>query len=164
MGNYAFIDSNNIYLGLEELGWRVDYKKFRRYLEEKHNITKAYQFFGYMKKNEGLYRDLRKAGYELKFKEVIHDHTGKPKGNIDTELTLQAMIDYGKYEQAVIIASDGDYNCLVRHLLNQGKLKIVLATEPEATSSLLKRGSGKDNYKIDFLNYKHIKNQIQYIK
>jgi uncharacterized LabA/DUF88 family protein len=117
---------------------------------------------GYLPENEGLYHDLRKAGYELIFKKVISDGKGKPKGNVDAELVLQAMIDYGKYDQAVIVASDGDYNCLVRHLHQQDKLSIVLATDPGTTSKLLKRGSGKDNYRIEFLNHEHIKNKIQY--
>ena len=41
---------------------------------------------------------------------------GKPKGNVDAELVLQAMIDYQDYERAVIVTSDGDFACLVRYL------------------------------------------------
>jgi len=33
--NYAFIDSQNLNLGIKELGWDLDFKKFRRYLKEK---------------------------------------------------------------------------------------------------------------------------------
>lgn len=30
--NYAFIDSQNINLGIQELGWKLDWKEFRRHL------------------------------------------------------------------------------------------------------------------------------------
>ncbi|MBU2542149.1 hypothetical protein KJ785_01145 [Patescibacteria group bacterium] len=33
--NFAFIDSQNLHLGISSLGWKLDYKKFRRYLKEK---------------------------------------------------------------------------------------------------------------------------------
>jgi len=32
--NYAFIDGQNLYLGVDELGWQLDYKKLRVYLYE----------------------------------------------------------------------------------------------------------------------------------
>lgn len=34
--NYAFIDSNNLNLAIQELGWKLDFKRFRIYLKEKH--------------------------------------------------------------------------------------------------------------------------------
>ncbi len=30
--NYAFIDSQNLNLGIKKLGWKLDYRKFRVYL------------------------------------------------------------------------------------------------------------------------------------
>jgi len=33
--NFAFIDSQNVNLGIKELGWKLDWKKFRVYLKEK---------------------------------------------------------------------------------------------------------------------------------
>ena len=38
--NYAFIDSQNLNLGIQKLGWKLDYRKFRVYLKEKYNIQK----------------------------------------------------------------------------------------------------------------------------
>ena len=32
--NYAFIDSQNLNLGIQKLGWKLDYQKFRVYLTE----------------------------------------------------------------------------------------------------------------------------------
>jgi len=39
--NYAFIDSQNLNLGVQrDLGWKLDYKKFRVYLREKLEYKK----------------------------------------------------------------------------------------------------------------------------
>ena len=43
--NYAFIDSQNLNLGIQKLGWKLDYKKFRVYPKEKYNIQKAYMVY-----------------------------------------------------------------------------------------------------------------------
>lgn len=37
--NYAFIDAQNLYLAIKELGWKIDYKKFRIYLKEKYKVA-----------------------------------------------------------------------------------------------------------------------------
>jgi len=31
--NYAFIDSQNLNLGIQSLGWKLDFAKFHRYLK-----------------------------------------------------------------------------------------------------------------------------------
>lgn len=37
--NYAFIDSQNLNLGIQKLGWKLDYRKFRVYLAEKYGVN-----------------------------------------------------------------------------------------------------------------------------
>jgi len=39
--NFAFIDSQNLNLGVRELGWLLDFKRFRVYLAEKYGVRKA---------------------------------------------------------------------------------------------------------------------------
>ena len=46
--NYTFIDSQNLNLGIQSLGWRLDYRRFRIYLKEKYDITVAYLFLGFI--------------------------------------------------------------------------------------------------------------------
>lgn len=45
--NFAFIDAQNLNLGVKSLGWRLDYKRFRIYLKEKYQVSAAYFFIGY---------------------------------------------------------------------------------------------------------------------
>ena len=55
---YAFIDSQNLYLGISDSGWNLDYQKFRNYLRTKYRVSKAYLFIGYVPKNTNLYKYL----------------------------------------------------------------------------------------------------------
>ena len=42
--NYAFIDSQNLNMGIKELGWKLDWKRFRIYLKEKYSVSTAHLF------------------------------------------------------------------------------------------------------------------------
>lgn len=52
---YAFIDSQNLNLGIRSQGWVLDFKKFRLYLKNKYHVEKAYLFIGMVPGNEQLY-------------------------------------------------------------------------------------------------------------
>ncbi len=145
--NFAFIDGQNVYLGIRALGWSIDWRRFRIHLKEHYGVTQAYYFIGYLPENAGLYRNLQRYGYIVVHKPVTY-RDGKPKGNVDAELVLQAMIDFREYEKAVLVTSDGDFSCLVRYLAEQGKLERVLSPNRAGCSALLKRATGP---RIDFL-------------
>lgn len=156
--NFAFIDSQNVNLGIRDLGWKLDWKKFRVYLKEKYGVETAYMFIGYIEENQDLYLSLQKNGYILIFKEILRNKDGFVKGNCDAELVLQAMIDYKKYEKAVIVSGDGDFACLVRHLKKQNKLMKVLVPNTTKYSALLKKAAA--NECLDFMN--NLKNKLAY--
>lgn len=157
--NYAFIDGNNLHLSTVELGWKLGHLKFRTFLRDKYSITLAYYFIGYVQENESLYDNLTKSGFTLIFKEIAHDAGGDIKGNVDAELVLQAMIDINEYDQALIVTSDGDFACLVRYLLKEGKLIRVLAASKGGCSSLLSKAAGPN---IDYLDY--LRDKLEYKK
>ncbi len=157
--NYAFIDSQNVNLNIRKLGWRLDWRKFRVYLREKYRVKTAYIFIGYIQENQDLYRSLQSYGFILMFKQVLPDKSGKPKGNVDADLVLQVMIDYEKYERAIIVAGDGDYYSLVRYLYNKGKLSHVLSPSRRSCSALLTRNAKE---KIRFLE--DFRSKLEYKK
>lgn len=139
--NYAFIDSQNLNLGVRSSGWRVDYRKLRLYLKNKFDIDQAFMFIGLVGNNQKLYTELQKAGFILVFKPTIqYFQNGKQtvKGNVDAELVLHAAaIQYANYDKAVIVTGDGDFACLVEFLEDKGKLLHVL-TPNHKYSQLLK--------------------------
>ncbi len=136
--NYAFIDSQNLNLSIRALGWRLDFRRFRVYLKDKYNITKSFLFIGYINGNNDLYVSMQKAGFICIFKPTLTHNDGTTKGNCDAELVLQAMIEYSNYDQAIIVTGDGDFHCLVKHLLEQEKLKNVIIPNRLKFSALLK--------------------------
>jgi uncharacterized LabA/DUF88 family protein len=158
-GNYAFIDGQNLNLGIRELGWHLDYKRFRIYLREKYGVEKAYYFIGYLEESRILYKFLQEAGYILIFKPIIKDSEGRAKGNVDADLVLQTMIDFPEYEKAVIVTSDGDFYCLVRYLYEKNKLRVVLSPNREKCSALLKKTARE---KLFFMN--DLKRKLAYKK
>jgi uncharacterized LabA/DUF88 family protein len=107
--NFAFIDGNNLWRGMQNVGWPLDYRRFRVYLTDKYRVGRAYLFLGFLPGNEALYRNLQLQGYVCVPKETIPDPAGKVKGNCDVDLTLQVMLDFEQYHQAVIVTSDGDF-------------------------------------------------------
>ena len=140
--NYAFIDANNLHLGMQGVGWALSYPRFRHYLRVQHGVGRAYMFLGRLATHRALHERLRRDGFELILKEVSYDPSGKPKGNVDAELVLHAAaIDYAKYAQAVIVTSDGDFASLVDFLRDRGKLRAVLSPSRTKASALLKRAA-----------------------
>ena len=155
--NFAFIDSQNLNLGIQKLGWKLDYKKFRIYLDEKYGVQSAYMFIGFITTNQKLYERLQQAGFILKFKPTVSDADGKIKGNVDADLVLQTMIDFSEYERAVIISSDGDFYSLVSYLHKRDKLKAVLSYDRNNCSILLREAAQ------DKLQYMYVlRNKLEY--
>lgn len=135
---YAFIDSQNLYSGIAELGWRIDYKKFRVYLADKYNVTKAYLFIGFLPQNADLYASLQDAGFICIFRPTLTYKDGTTKGNCDAELVLQAMIEYSNYDKALIVSGDGDFQCLAKYLYENDKLGGIMVPNQKKYSALLK--------------------------
>jgi len=140
LGNYAFIDSQNLNMTTQKLGWKVDWKKFRQFLTDQYGVTKAYMFIGYVPEFVEMYDFLHGLGYAIVLKptqdltrtdaekKLPENGEKKPiKGNIDAELVLWAMKELPKYDKAVIVSGDGDFFCLVEYLEQQGKLLKLLS-------------------------------------
>ena len=157
--NYAFIDSQNLNLGIQKLGWKLDYRKFRVYLTEKYGVKKAYIFIGFMALNQSLYDRLQEAGFILEFKPTIPDADGKIKGNIDADLVLRATLELNDYDKAIVVSSDGDFYSLVQHLYEKNKLKVVLSPDEENCSNLLKQTAKE---RIWFMN--NLRDKLEYKK
>ena len=91
--NYAFIDSQNLNLVIQKLGWKLDYRRFCVYLAEKYSVRKAYMFIGFSPLNQALYDSLQEAGFVLVFKPTIPAGDGKIKGHVGADLVLRAVLE-----------------------------------------------------------------------
>ena len=140
---YAFIDSQNLNVSVQKFGWKMDWRKFRKFLTDEFSVTEAYMFIGYMPENESLYEQMHEAGYmvvlkptfdmtkpqpELNEDEVVKPEDKKPvKGNIDADLVLWAMKEMSNYDKAIIVSGDGDFYSLIEYLETKGRLLHLLA-------------------------------------
>ena len=138
---YAFIDSQNLNLGIKSQGWNLDWRKFRQYLRNKYGVNKAYLFIGNKPGNEELYGNLERKGFIVILKPTIELPDGTVKGNVDAELVLHSMIEYPNYSKAIIVSGDGDFYCLAEYLEKNNKL-LHLITPNEKYSHILSRFSG----------------------
>ncbi len=142
---YAFIDSQNLNLGVRSQGWVLDWGKFRKFLKDQYNVSKAFLFIGYVSSNSNLYSTLEKCGYVLIFKPTLRIKTPrkvKIKGNVDAELVLYAVDKKDEYNKAVIVSGDGDFYCLIDYLSKKDKLLKIIAPSKKY-SSLLREFSGR---------------------
>jgi hypothetical protein len=147
--NYAFIDSQNLNLGIQRAGWKLDWKKFRVFLKEKYNVENAYMFIGYLPENEDLYNQMHEAGYLVALKptlemfataeEQAREDKDKPptKGNVDAELVMFVMKELPNYDKAIIVSGDGDFYSLIEYLKDRKKLLHIM-TPNWRYSTLLK--------------------------
>ncbi|HAQ05817.1 TPA: hypothetical protein DCP13_03430 [Candidatus Azambacteria bacterium] len=158
--NYAFLDSQNLNLSIRELGWRIDWRRFRVYLKEKYAVTKAFLFIGFVEGNSDLYKSLQDAGFICIFKPTLKYKAGTTKGNCDAELVLQAMIEYPNYNKAIIVTGDGDFYCLVKYLAEKQKLESVVVPNRDKFSALLKFKICRPY--LRFMN--NLKNKLEYKK
>ena len=149
---YAFIDSQNLNLGIRSSWWVLDFSRFRVYLKDKYRAEKAFLFIGYFPGNEALYTYLQKAGYIVIFKPTmeIKKDNGEiiVKGNVDAELVLHSMIEYSNYNKAIIVSGDGDFHCLVEYLEQENKLARIIIPNRKSYSGLL----WKFRNHIDYMN------------
>lgn len=160
--NYAFIDCANLYRGILELGWKLDFKRFRIFLKDKYGIEKAYLFIGFISTNSKMYEDLQNWGYTLIFKPTIPNGHGGVKGNVDAELVLHAVSDFyeKKFDQAILVTGDGDFACLATFLHKKGGLKVILSPNSKKCSNLFRQYS--DIFRLTFME--GLRNKLEYKK
>lgn len=173
-GNYAFIDNQNLNLGTQKMGWKMNWRRFRQYLLEEYGVTKAYMFIGYMPDFEELYTHMHDLGYLVVLKPTLEMFNmpveGQPqaeasktddkklpvKGNVDAELVLYAVKEAPNYNKAIIVSGDGDFYSLVEYLNEQNKL-LQLMTPNHLYSKLLKPFEDK------MICLDNLKHQLRYV-
>jgi len=138
--NIAYIDGANLHKGVEGLGWKLDYRRFRIWLKDNHGVETAYLFIGLVPSNKDIYTKLQEYGYVLVYKEVTYDGSGKVKGNCDADLVLKVAVDFHekRLRSAILVASDGDYASLVS-FLKEKKAFSSLVSPSNKCSYLLRK-------------------------
>ena len=163
--NIAFIDGQNLYMATarrEVDPWRINLARFRVYLEQKYDVSRAYYHLGYMQEeHQELYEQIQNAGFVIVFKKHNSVMAGLKKGNVDSDIIFYAMKRLHKkedFEKIIIVSGDGDYKLLVDFLIEENKFSKILFPDKKFASSLYKQ-LGSEYY--DYLENKDVKNKIQ---
>ncbi len=142
---YAFIDSQNLNVSVQKYGWKMNWKKFRKFLTDRYGVDMAYMFIGYVPEHEDIYEKMHDAGYAVVLKPTFdmsrprpEETAGKPekpvKGNVDADMVLWAMKEMANYDKAIIVSGDGDFFALVEYLHQQGRLLKILTPTGQYSS------------------------------
>ena len=146
-----FIDGANLYAASKTLGFDIDYRKLLKAFQKRGYLLRAYYYTALVEDQE--YSSIRPLidwldynGYKVvtKAAKEFTDSTGrrKVKGNMDIELTVDAMQLTDTVDHFVIFSGDGDFRSLVEALQRRGrKVSVVstLTTQPAMISDELRR-------------------------
>jgi len=158
---YVFVDASNLWEAQKAKGRFLDYKKTIDFIKREfkasfvktfyytaypaegtrnYNLDGKHKFFTFLKK--GLDFEVRKK--ELKRIPVV-DERGeyiKEKGNMDVEITIDALHHLQKYNVAIFFTGDSDFLALVSYLKNCDKKVFIFSSQNNISEELRTGGDG----------------------
>ena len=142
----VFIDGSNIYFAQKKLGWQLDWGKVREILNKEFDVVDL-RYYTAVKEGDTAMRKylakIKKKGICVLTKplKLIQVESGGEvyKGNMDVEITGDALLAVDKFEVLVLFSGDSDLAYLVK-LLHQFKKKVVVYSSRKTLSWELKMG------------------------
>ncbi|MCA3509752.1 MAG: NYN domain-containing protein [Rhodobacter sp.] len=151
-----FIDGSNLYAAAKSLGFDIDYKLLRQEFMRRGKLLRAFYYTALLENDEyspirPLVDWLHYNGFTMVTKPAKEytDSQGrrKVKGNMDIELTVDAMELAPRVDHIVLFSGDGDFRPLVESLQRQGVRVSVVSTirsQPPMIADELRRQA--DNF------------------
>ena len=146
-----FIDGSNLYSAAKALGFDIDYKLLRKEFLSRGKLLRAFYYTALLENDEfspirPLVDWLNYNGFTMitKTAKEFTDSQGrrKVKGNMDIELTVDALEMAPHVDHVVLFSGDGDFTRLVESLQRQGVRVSVVSTlksQPPMISDDLRR-------------------------
>ena len=146
-----FIDGANLYATTKKLGIEIDYKKLLQEFRSRGNLVRAFYYTAVIEDLEfssirPLIDWLDYNGYQVVTKPTKEfvDQNGrrKVKGNMDIELTVDAMELAPHMDHMVLFSGDGDFRALLESVQRRGvRVTVVsnLTTQPPMVADELRR-------------------------
>lgn len=108
-----------------------------------YDINGKHKFYTYLKKGLGFV--VRKK--ELKRISIIRENNEAiiEKGNMDVEITIDALRNLNKYNIAVLFSGDADFLALVNYLKNNGKKIFIFSSKGNISHEFKTSGNGYFN-------------------
>jgi uncharacterized LabA/DUF88 family protein len=163
---YVFIDASNLWEAQKAKGKFFDYEKLRTFIKNRfegssieifyytafpaegtrdYNLDAKHKFFMYLKKGLGFIvrkKELKRISITTNEGEAIQE-----KGNMDVEITIDAMYHSEKYDTAIFFTGDSDFLALITHLRHHKKKVYVFSSRNNVSKELR---TGSDGY-LDIL-------------
>lgn len=170
----CFIDNANIFHGQQDIGWRIDWQRFVRFLEEDGEIWQTYffasehdpplqnetSFYQFLKEQLRWEVSLYRLGQKtLSCQNCEHTHTTFAEKGVDVGLaTKMLMLGINQaYETAILVAGDRDYVETVKFIKGLGLRVEVIAWRNALSNELAAESSAPVVY-LDDLEKKIVKN------
>ncbi len=159
---YVFIDSSNLWAAQKSKGRFLDYGKTLKFIKKTfkalnikvfyytaypaegtrdYNLDGRHRFYTFLKRGLGF--EVRKK----KLKRIsITDEFGesvKEKGDMDVEITIDALHHLNKYDTAIFFTGDSDFLALISYLKNNNKKVFIFSSKNNISEELR---TGSDGY------------------
>jgi uncharacterized LabA/DUF88 family protein len=158
---YVFIDASNVWNAVKSVKKFIEYKNLKNYFQNNfnaanvtifyydaypksgtrnYNLDGKHKFFTYLKKGLGFTvrkKELKRISVMSEDGEVIIE-----KGNMDVEITIDALHNINKYDIAVLFSGDADFLALVNYLKNRGKKVYIFSSKDNISRELKTGGNG----------------------
>jgi uncharacterized LabA/DUF88 family protein len=132
-----FIDGANFYGTAKQLGFEIDYRRLLKEFQSRGNLLRAFYYTALVENEE--YSSIRPLvdwldynGFRVVTKPVkeFTDASGRRrfKGNMDVELTVDAMELAPHIDHMVLFSGDGDFTPLVEAMQRRGVKVSVVST------------------------------------
>src|SRR3989344_6108390 len=125
----VYIDGANVFYSQKKLGWSVDWKKVKEYIEMERDVIEWRYYVG-LKDGDGkmqkylrylnaicfntITKPLKKIKIGKEEKDFIY------KANFDVEMTADILLDKFKLEEIIIFSGDSDFLYLIKKLSDSG--------------------------------------------
>lgn len=158
---YVFIDASNLWQAQKAKGMFFNYEKLPCCIKKKFNGDEVKLFYYSAYPADGtrkysldgkhkFYTFLKKGlGFVVIKKELkrinIVDENGSgimEKGNMDVEITIDALHHMKKYDVAVLFSGDADFLALVGYLKKHGKKVYIFSSKNNVSQELRTGGDG----------------------
>ena len=158
---YIFIDASNLWQAQKAKGRFLDYKKTINFIKEnfKASFVKVFYYTAYPAEGtrdyslDGKHKFLtflkKGLGFEVRKKKLkrinIIDEYGesiKEKGDMDVEITIDAIHHLNKYNTAIFFTGDSDFLALISYLKHRDKKIFIFSSQNNISEELRTGGDG----------------------
>ena len=140
----AYIDGANIFYIQKDIGFSIDWKKMKDYLQKKWDILEMRYYVGIKQNDEKMTRYLRyldavgitPATKPLKIIKIDKNHIlARSKNykeiykcNFDVEMTADILLDRSQINEILLFSGDSDFDYLAKKLRDLGKKVTVFSS------------------------------------